>query len=94
MTRWRRALAALILLLSALPAFGHDIPGQIRVHAFAKVEGDRLHVLLRVPLSLLLNVDLPKQGPGYLALADIDEGLSRAVGAADKDIRGSRMTVR
>ena len=86
-TPWRRALAALVLLVSALPGFGHDIPGQIRVHAFAKVEGDRLHVLLRLPLTLLLNVDLPKQGPGYLALADIDEGLSRAVRAADKDIR-------
>jgi len=86
-TRWRRALAALILLVSAVAAFGHDIPGQIRVHAFAKVEGDRLHVLLRVPLTLLLNVDLPKHGPGYLALADIDEGLARAVRGADKDIR-------
>jgi hypothetical protein len=84
---WRRALAALVLLVSFLPAFAHDIPGQIRVHAIAKVEGDRLHVLLRVPLSLLLNVDLPKQGPGYLALADIDDGLARAVRGTDKDIR-------
>ena len=86
-TPWRRALAALVLLLSVLPALGHDIPGQLRVHAFAKVEGDRLHVLLRIPLSLLLNVDLPKHGPGCLALADIDEGLSRAVAATDKDVR-------
>ena len=86
-TRWRRALAALILLVSAVATSAHDIPGQIRVHAFAKVEGDRLHVLVRVPLTLLLNVDLPKHGPGYLALADVDEGLARAVRAADKDIR-------
>jgi len=35
---------------------------------------------------LLLNVDLPKQGPGYLALASIDEGLARAVQATDKDV--------
>ncbi|HEX2542238.1 MAG TPA: HupE/UreJ family protein [Caldimonas sp.] len=86
-THWRRALVALVLLLALLPAWGHDIPGETRVHAFAKVERDRLHVLLRIPLSLLLNVDLPKQGPGYLALANIDEGLARAVRAADKDIR-------
>ena len=85
-TRWRRALAAFVFLVFVLPAFGHDIPGQLRVHAFAKVEGDRLHVLVRMPLSLLLNVDLPKQGPGYLALASIDEGLARAVQATDKDV--------
>ena len=40
-----------------------------------------------MPLGLLLNVDLPKQGPGYLALAEIDEGLARAVRATDKDVR-------
>jgi hypothetical protein len=85
--RWRHALVALVLLLWLVPASAHDIPGEARVHAFAKVERDRLHVLLRIPLSLLLNVDLPKQGPGYLALADIDEGLARAVRAADKDVR-------
>ncbi|MGK6306197.1 HupE/UreJ family protein [Variovorax sp. DT-64] len=85
--RWRHALVALALLLWLLPASAHDIPGEVRVHAFAKVERDRLQVLLRIPLGLLLNVDLPKQGPGYLALNDIDEGLARAVRAADKDIR-------
>jgi hypothetical protein len=86
-TRRRHALVALLLLASLLPAWSHDIPGEVRVHAFAKVERDRLHVLLRIPLSLLLNVDLPKQGPGYLALANIDEGLARAMRAADKDVR-------
>lgn len=83
----RLALAALFLLTAALPAAAHDIPGEVRVHAFVKPEGDRLHVLLRFPLTLLLNVDLPKQGPGYLALAQIDDGLARAVAAADKDIK-------
>ena len=84
---WRLALAAVALLLFALPAAGHDIPGEVRVHAFAKAEGNRLHVLLRIPLTLLLNLDLPKHGPGYLALPEIAEGLSRAVAAADKDIK-------
>ena len=83
----RLALAAFALLLSALPAAAHDIPGEVRVHAFAKPEGDRLHVLLRLPLTLLLNIDLPKHGPGYLALPDIEDGLARAVAAADKDVR-------
>lgn len=85
-TLLRLALAAVALLVFALPAAGHDIPGEVRVHAFVKPEGNRLHVLLRIPLSLLLNVDLPKQGPGYLALAQVDEGLTRAVTAADRDV--------
>ena len=84
---WRLVLAAFVFLVSAQPAAAHDIPGEVRLHAFAKPEETRLHVLLRVPLALLLNIDLPKQGPGYLALAEIDEGVARAVAAADKDIR-------
>ncbi|HZF78403.1 MAG TPA: HupE/UreJ family protein [Rubrivivax sp.] len=86
-TLWRLVLAAVLLLAAALPAVAHDIPGEVRVHAFAKPEGNRLHVVLRMPLSLLLNVDLPKQGPGYLALGQIDEGLARALAATDKDIK-------
>ena len=82
----RLALALLAWFAFTFPCAAHDIPGELRVHAFAKQQGDRLDVLLRIPLGLLLNVDLPKQGPGYLALDQIDEGLRRAVAAADKDI--------
>lgn len=83
---WRLVLTAVMVWTWALPASAHDVPLETEVRAFVKPEGDRLHVLLRLPLSLLLNVDLPKQGPGYLALAHVDEGLARAVAAADKDI--------
>lgn len=83
---WRLATVLVVLLVWALPAPAHDMPSEMRAHVFAKVDGERLHVMLRLPLALLMNIDLPKQGPGYLALAQIDEGLARAVGAADKDI--------
>lgn len=84
-----RACIALFLCLLAIlapPAIAHDLPGEMRVHAFVKPEGDRLHVLVRIPLALLLNVDLPKQGPGYLALAQIEPGIARAIEATDKGI--------
>jgi hypothetical protein len=80
------ALVAFALVVYATPVQGHDIPGEMRVHAFVKPEGERLLVLVRIPLTLLLNIDLPKQGPGYLALSQIDSGISRAIAATDKDI--------
>ncbi len=95
-----RAAAVLLLavLTWAVPALGHDVPSDAQVRIFAKPEAGTLHVLIRLPLSLLLNVDLPKQGPGYLALAQIDEGLQRAVIAADRDIAwyedGRRLVLR
>lgn len=86
----RRAAAmlgvSLALALAAAPARGHDVPGEMRVHAFAKVEGERLHVLVRLPLALLLNLGLPKRGPGYLDLARAEEGLARAVVATSRDL--------
>ena len=92
--RWRARLRGLALLLACVflqaigwRAFAHDIPNELRVHMHVKQDGDRLHVLARLPLSLLLNLDLPKQGPGYLDLARIEPGLARAIAAADKDIR-------
>ncbi len=79
-----RALILLALLVS--PAAGHDVPGEMRVHAFLKPEGQRLHVLVRLPLALLLNLSLPKRGPGYIDLAHVEDGLSRAIAATDQDL--------
>lgn len=85
---FRKVIAFVLFVVAAcaMPAMAHDIPGEMRVHAFVKPEGDRLHVLVRIPLALLLNVDLPKQGPGYLALSQIDPGIARAIEATDKGI--------
>jgi hypothetical protein len=51
------------------PAHAHDIPDEIVLHSFVKPEGDRLHVLVRIPSTMLLNLNMPKWGPGYLDLA-------------------------
>lgn len=80
------AFVMFAVAVSAMPAMAHDMPGEMRVHAFVKPEGERLHLLVRIPLALLLNVDLPKQGPGYLALSQIDPGIARAIEATDKGI--------
>lgn len=80
------ACVAAILLLVAGRAAAHDVPGESRIHAFVKPEGERLRVALRVPLELLLNLDLPKRGVGYLDLAHVEGRLAQAVAAATKDI--------
>jgi HupE / UreJ protein len=92
-TSWRllRKLAALALgaILGAVLVPGslgaHDFPDEVRVRAFVKPEGERLHFLVRLPLEMLLNINLPKQGPGYLDLERVDEGLARAATAVTRE---------
>ncbi len=79
------ALALAGALLGAPPAAAHDIPDRISMHAFVKPEGDRLHLLVRVPLTLLLNLNLPKRGPGYIDLAHVDGPLAAAAAATARD---------
>jgi hypothetical protein len=78
--------AALVGLLPA-PAAGHDIPDEIVLHGFIKPEGDRLHFLVRVPLVMLLSMNLPKRGVGYLDLAEIDDKLHASAVATAKEIQ-------
>jgi len=70
-------LAALYLFFpgSAAP---HDIPNDVVVQAFVKPQGDRLHLLVRVPLKAMRDINFPEHGPGYLDLARVNEVLPGA----------------
>ena len=78
------ALIALCLLFLSgatfvnAPGQAHDLPGELIVRMYVKPDGERLHVLSRVPLALLEGMALPKRGAGYLDLPRLDEGLERA----------------
>jgi HupE / UreJ protein len=61
--------AAVVGLLLTPPASAHEIPTDVRVLAFVKPEGERLHLLVRVPLGAMRDVDYPTRGPGYLDVA-------------------------
>jgi len=77
----RRALAALAVLAFAVmrsAALAHEIPSDIKVQAFVKPEGEKLLLLVRVPLTAMREVDVPKRGPGYLDLAHADAALRNA----------------
>src|SRR5688572_25875534 len=54
------------------------------MHAFVKPEGERLHLLVRVPLALLPNLELPRRGPGFIDLERADAHLERAAAATAK----------
>jgi hypothetical protein len=69
--------AALWLMLPAL-ALAHDIPNDVRVQAFVKPAGQRLQLLVRVPLAAMTEVDWPKRGPGYLDLPRAEPALRQA----------------
>lgn len=80
-------LSALLLVGLPRPGWGHDVPNEIHFTGFAKPEGDRLHVLLRVPLIMLASVNLPKRGQGYLALDRMEPVADRAVNAIARQVR-------
>jgi HupE/UreJ protein len=54
------------------------------MHAFVKPDGERLQVLVRVPLALLPNLDVPKRGHGFIDLERADAHLDRAAAAIAK----------
>jgi hypothetical protein len=68
-------LAALVLPALAPTARAHDIPNDVTVQAFVRPDGGRLHLLVRVPLGAMNEVDMPLRGPGYLDLPRVDVAL-------------------
>jgi len=60
--------AALVVALPASSSFAHDIPSSVTVLAFVRPEAHQLHVVIRVPLESMRDVNFPVRGPGYLDL--------------------------
>ena len=60
------AAAALLVLAAPAAPEAHDIPTDVTVRAFIKPEGERLRMLIRLPLEAMLDVNFPLYGPGYL----------------------------
>ncbi len=69
---------AVLILLLPLRTAAHDIPNDVTVHAFVKPDGERLHLLVRVPLKAMRDVDYPRRGAGLLDLALADASLRNA----------------
>jgi HupE/UreJ protein len=70
---------ALGLLAFPLATAAHDIPADSTVRMFVKPDGQRLHVLVRVQMASINDVDWPLRRPtGYLDLARVEPFLRDA----------------
>ena len=78
-TRWSWLLVAALALASfAARVAAHDIPTDVRVHAFVKPEGAQLRLLLRVPLKAMRDIDFPRRAGGFVDLARAERSLRDA----------------
>ena len=59
-------------------AFPHVIPDDVTVQMFAKPEGGRLHLLVRVPFTALADIIFPARAGGDLDLPQVDGMLAGA----------------
>jgi hypothetical protein len=66
------ALLAALVLTAGAPARAHDIPADVKINAFFKPRGDRLELLVRLPLASLIDTDFPMRGE-FLDLKRADE---------------------
>src|SRR5712692_2478492 len=57
---------AAVLLAQAGIAAAHDIPSDVTVQVFVKPAGERLQLLVRVPLRAIRDLDFPARERGYL----------------------------
>lgn len=73
------ALLGVPLAARPSPLSAHDIPATVVVRMFVKPEGERLRVLVRVPLEAMRDIPWPVRGPGYLDLERAGPLLREAV---------------
>ena len=101
LNRFPRARVLYAVAISALwfacpGASAHDIPMDVTAQLIAKPAGDHLHLLVRVPLKAMRDIEFPTRGPGYLDLEHIDQQLNEAAtlwvgNAIEIDEGGSRL---
>ena len=72
-------LVAAVLLASAARPTAHEIPSDVRIQAFLEQSGQRLRLLVRLPVASTVNdIEWPAKGPmldiGQIQPAVLDEG--------------------
>lgn len=59
---WSIMLVMLLMAVAPKAALGDEIPLRVAVQAFVKAEGDRLNLLMRVPMDALVEAQFPLRG--------------------------------
>src|SRR6266699_1555656 len=75
------AATVALLVLGAAGLGAHDTPSDVHVQIFVRPAANHLHVLVRLPLVSLLNINLPKRGEDFLDLSAIEPSLKDAATA-------------
>jgi hypothetical protein len=77
----RIAVVVLLALVACVwpPLSAHEIPRSVAINMFVKPDGDRLHVLIRVPLAAMRDIEFPLRD-GFLDVGHSDVALLDAVG--------------
>jgi hypothetical protein len=78
MPRTLAAFLAVLFLSFPCCVAAHDIPNDVTVQVFAKPQGQRFHLLVRVPLKAMRDINFPERGPGYLDLRTVEPMLPGA----------------
>jgi hypothetical protein len=78
---WSIVFIAILAFPRWAIANGSDLPPEVVLQGFVKLEDGRAHLLVRLPLLLFSNFPLPKRGPGYLDLQNIDPKLKQIANA-------------
>ena len=74
--KWLAAFAVIAWMPARAAA--HDIAPSVMVQAFVKPDGQRLRVLVRVPLGAMRDVVFPLRDDGLLDLTRVDGSLRDA----------------
>src|SRR5687767_6559906 len=77
-TGLRTTLCGGLWLVLAAGAGAHGIPSDVIVRAFLKPEGQRVHLLVRVPMAALREARHPTRPSGAMDLAGMDRPLRTA----------------
>lgn len=64
-----------LLALLPGPTQAHQVAADVTIRLIVKPEGQRMHVLVRVPLEALQDIEFPTYGSGFLDISAADEAL-------------------
>ena len=78
LARLAGVLALVFALYSPSRLDAHEIPTDVLIQILVKPEGDRMRVLVRVPVASMQDIDFPQRGPGYLNIPEADSALRQA----------------
>ena len=72
----RAVLAAALLVSLCTNVAAHEIPGDVTIQAWLKPEGQRLRLLVRVPLVAMRDMNYPTRGDKTLGILDLSRAES------------------